>query len=129
MAMPKYEIRDIPDPLWKQLTARADRDGYPLHELVLQLLDDYAEGRTRPSGAAALDVFSFLKVPFRKLLVANPSVIAVPVRERWQQLRGVVESENGAVSPLLKLMDDVEPTHRAGILRWLERLTVKMVPG
>ena len=128
MAMPKYEIRDIPNGLWKRVTDRANDDGYPLHVLILQLLEDYAIGRVRPGGAPPpLQTYAFLKEPFRKMLIAHPERINHPVRERWEWLRAIVEEDGHSDSPLLAIMDQAEPTHRAAILTWLERLTVKQV--
>jgi hypothetical protein len=124
--MPTYEIRDIPDPLWKALTERATHDGYPLHVLVLQLLEDYAAGEITPGGAPPpLLAYAFLKEPFRRLLIASPDMIAWPVRERWARLRSSVEQQPASC----QLMDAVPSTNRAAILTWLERQTVKQVEG
>lgn len=127
MAMPTYEIRDIPDPLWKQLTTRATEDGYPLHALVLRLLADYADGRIRPHGEAPLQKYAFLKSPYRRMLTNDLEFHGYPVKRKWQELRELVEMEDGRGSNSMRIMDSVEPTHRAGILTWLERLTVRQV--
>lgn len=129
MAMPTYEIRDIPDPLWKQLTARSTEDGYPLHALVLQLLEDYADGHIRPRGEAPLQKYVFLKSPYRRLLANDLEFHAYSVKRKWQELRELVEMEDGRDSQSMRVMDSVEPTHRSGILAWLERLLVKRVGG
>jgi hypothetical protein len=48
--MPQYILRDIPEGLWKRVKTRAERDGWPLRALMLQLLEDFAVGRVTPGG-------------------------------------------------------------------------------
>src|SRR2546421_110320 len=47
--MPQYVLRDVPSDLWNRVKTRSTQDGWPLRPLFLQLLDDYASGRIRPS--------------------------------------------------------------------------------
>src|SRR5437868_8174824 len=52
--MPQYILRDLPTEMWDKVKQRAQRDGWPLRALMLQLLDDYGAFRisptTRPPG-------------------------------------------------------------------------------
>src|SRR4051812_30503848 len=48
--MPQYILRDLPEGLWKRVKARAERDGWPLRALILQLLEDFAVERVTPGG-------------------------------------------------------------------------------
>jgi hypothetical protein len=128
MAMPKYEIRDIPEPLWQKLTARANREGYPLGALFLDLIRDYGNESISPRGDPPLQVYAFLKEPFRLLLSKNPAAIGQSTRERWESLREFIRLEEGTDDSVrLVTMDAVSPAHRAGILNWLERSTVVQV--
>lgn len=54
--MPTFALRGIRDDLWQRVTARARADGWPLRALVIRLLEDYAEGRSTPSGAPPASV-------------------------------------------------------------------------
>ena len=49
--MPTYILRDLPPDLWARAKERAQADGWPLRPLFLQLLEDYATGRIRPTKA------------------------------------------------------------------------------
>lgn len=44
-------LRDTPQPLWSQLQEKARRDRWPLKALILQLAQDYVDGKIAPSGA------------------------------------------------------------------------------
>ena len=41
--------QDLPEPLWSQLQQRATREGWTLKALVIQLVEDYLDGRIAPS--------------------------------------------------------------------------------
>lgn len=43
--MSQYILRDLPVDLWNHAKDRAQREGWPLRALFLQLLDDYGRGR------------------------------------------------------------------------------------
>jgi hypothetical protein len=44
-------LRDTPEPLWQKLQVRAAKEGWPLKALILQLVQDYVNGKVRPSGS------------------------------------------------------------------------------
>jgi hypothetical protein len=48
--MATFTLRGVRDELWLRVTSRARAEGWPLRALLLQLLVDYAEGRSNPSG-------------------------------------------------------------------------------
>jgi hypothetical protein len=41
--------QDLPEPLWSQLQEKANREGWTLKALVVQLVEDYLDGRIAPS--------------------------------------------------------------------------------
>ena len=41
--------QDLPEPLWSQLQDKATREGWTLKALVIQLVEDYLDGRIAPS--------------------------------------------------------------------------------
>lgn len=47
--MSTYILRDLPPELWEKAKQRAERDGWPLRALLLQLLDDYGAVRIHPT--------------------------------------------------------------------------------
>lgn len=49
--MAQYILRDLDGELWGRVRTKAEQDGWPMRALILQLLDDYASGRVRPSQA------------------------------------------------------------------------------
>lgn len=43
-------LRDTPQPLWSKLQDKAGLEGWPLKALILQLAQDYVDGKIAPSG-------------------------------------------------------------------------------
>ena len=41
--------QDLPEPIWSQLQEKATREGWTLKALVVQLVEDYLDGRIAPS--------------------------------------------------------------------------------
>ena len=41
--------QDLPEPIWSQLQEKATREGWTLKALVIQLVEDYLDGRIAPS--------------------------------------------------------------------------------
>jgi hypothetical protein len=76
--VPQYILRDLPEGLWKRVKARAERDGWPLRAMMLQLLEDFAVGRVTPGGAPPM--------PPRRVAV-------VQLYDRELRIPGAVEGE------------------------------------
>ncbi len=49
--MPNYILRDMPEDTWSRFKQRAQRDGWHLKALILQLLDDYGRDLISPTQA------------------------------------------------------------------------------
>jgi hypothetical protein len=47
--MPQYILRELPTEIWARFSDRADGEGWLKRALILQLLEDYADGRIVPS--------------------------------------------------------------------------------
>lgn len=45
--LPAYVLRDIPEPMWEKVKARAEKEGRSLRGLILWLLTKYAKGEIR----------------------------------------------------------------------------------
>lgn len=46
-----FELRNIQTDVWERLTARAERDGWDVRDLVTQLMRDYGSGAITPTVA------------------------------------------------------------------------------
>ena len=47
--MPDYLIPKIPSQLWFAFRNRADHEQWPIRSLLLQLIQDYADGKVGPT--------------------------------------------------------------------------------
>lgn len=42
-------LRNPPEPLWKNFTLKAKREGWPLKDLILRFAQDFVDGKITPS--------------------------------------------------------------------------------
>ena len=75
--MPQYILRDLPEGLWRRVKARAERDGWPLRALILQLLEDFAVERITPGGPPPMRVGSPPPAPAMSRHVAFIRLVGV----------------------------------------------------
>jgi len=47
--MPDYLFPEIPSQLWFAFRNRADHEQWPIRSLLLQLMQDYADGKIEPT--------------------------------------------------------------------------------
>ena len=89
---------EIPPDLLARLTARATRERWLLRSLMLQLLEDYAEGRVTPSAPAPAnpirDQYRLLFGAAYDELKEAPDWLLVTDRERGQRLREAMVTED-----------------------------------
>src|SRR4051812_4411227 len=50
--MPEYVLRNLDPVLWSRFTERANREGWPIKALIVELLEAYADGVAAPQKAA-----------------------------------------------------------------------------
>jgi hypothetical protein len=53
--MSNYILRDVPPETWQGFRGRAAEEGWPMRALLLRLMQDYADGRIKPSGSPPPD--------------------------------------------------------------------------
>lgn len=117
--MPQYNLRDIPPTLWHAFTERAGREQWPLRALVLQLIQDYADGKIHPSTPrpAQMPEYAWLRPHFREMQKApntkQGNLVPLPEWDRltWQ----VYPHDVMAATQMRTYPEDL----RRSILRWL----------
>jgi hypothetical protein len=126
--MPQYILRDIPPAFWDRVKARALLDGWPLRPLILQLLEDYADGKLAPSARPPLQplaIFSWMKPYYRQLAQQHPGpLLKYPEPVQWTMLRAAIARSNPPGDRTrLEAVDGISRDRHSAILKWLREST------
>lgn len=126
--MPQYKLNDIPVDLWARFKERAQREGWPLRALFLQLMDDYAQGRIeRLSGLAPqqMPTFGWLR-PFYRIASRDPDFVNDSSVNQWERL---TETVVGTSATYLNWVNAIPHPLRPQVLNWLAETSQDPRPG
>jgi hypothetical protein len=119
--MSQYVLRNLPPELWAKVHARADREGWPLRQLFLALLDDYAEGRIQLTASPISREFAWAVPLVLTLLAAEPGFFELPSAQQWMLIVTKVAPKAPTRAEGLTLQE-LDAARRTKLLAWLKRL-------
>ena len=119
--MPEYTLRNVDPQLWSRFTERANREGWTLRALFVNLMEGYASGEVSPSDSPPTELpeFAWLRAYYRQLAVKEPDLLQLSVDHQWDRLIDVIVETPAGLSwqTLRKIPDE----RRRQILDWLRR--------
>lgn len=118
--MANYVLRDLPDPLWDRVKARAEQLGWPLRPLFVQLLTDFADGHIAPQGSSPMAAYGWLTTYFRDLSNRDPGFETANEDVQFMKLRKHL-LENGPPEdrPLVMSLTKLDPLRWRAVVKWL----------
>lgn len=118
--MPEYTLRNVPPELWSRFTERANREGWPIKALIVNLLEAYANGRVTPQTPAPkqLPQWAWLRQHYKAIARAD-KFAELDANEQWSALIDHVLNSAAAMS--WHSLDQVSPEQRGAILQWLRQ--------
>ena len=125
--MPQYVLRDIPIDIWSRFTTRAKAENWPLRALFLQWMDDFGQGRTRPTGAPPeqMPIYAWVR-PYFRHVAKEPGFFEGGLEDQWKRLLREVAVQNPhAVNTLMS----VPAPRRTQVLNWLHDTSRDLRPG
>jgi hypothetical protein len=121
--MPQYTLRDLPQDLWGRFTSKANHEHWPLRALFIQMMDDFASGRSRPKGAPPeqMPIYAWVRPYYAHLSRSLPGFRQHSYNAQWQLLISHLRSERPRASD--GSLDLLEPSRRTQVLTWLDETT------